>query len=298
MKYSIVIVTYNRCDLLKECITCALQQTIAATHIVVIDNACTDDTDRYLNSLSIPQLVHYRLDHNAGGAGGFYEGLKKAHELGDEAHIIIDDDAMLSKDFAEQLLDKARKNPEILAFAGAVKTEGCIARDHRQRMKRPGFRMEKIPLEEYQKESFYCDTASFCGLMIRDEVIARIGYPQKEYFIWYDDTEYCVRIREISQIMVIPAAVLNHKTVFKPMDWPRHYTWKDYYGIRNRMHMVRTHGNLWDYVVLRLLLWTGSGMRNRIFALVHLHHEDWKEEVSIYKRGIRDGKKFLKEKQR
>ena len=218
MKYSIVIVTYNRCDLLKECITCALQQTIAATHIVVIDNACTDDTDRYLNSLSIPQLVHYRLDHNAGGAGGFYEGLKKAHELGDEAHIIIDDDAMLSKDFAEQLLDKARKNPEILAFAGSVKTEGCIVRDHRQRMKRPGFRMEKIPLEEYQKESFYCDTASFCGLMIRDEVIARIGYPQKEYFIWYDDTEYCVRIREISPIMVIPAAVLNHKTVFKPMD--------------------------------------------------------------------------------
>lgn len=134
--------------------------------------------------------------------------------------------------------------------------------------------------------------------MIRDEVIARIGYPQKEYFIWYDDTEYCVRIREISPIMVIPAAVLNHKTVFKPMDWPRHYTWKDYYGIRNRMHMVRTHGNLWDYVVLRLILWTGSGMRNRIFALVHLHHEDWKEEVSIYKRGIRDGKKFLKEKQR
>ena len=183
MKYSIVIVTYNRCDLLKECITCALQQTIAATHIVVIDNACTDDTDRYLNSLSIPQLVHYRLDHNAGGAGGFYEGLKKAHELGDEAHIIIDDDAMLSKDFAEQLLDKARKNPEILAFAGAVKTEGCIVRDHRQRMKRPGFRMEKIAPEEYQKESFYCDTASFCGLMIRDEVIARIGYPQKEYFI-------------------------------------------------------------------------------------------------------------------
>lgn len=28
MKYSIVIVTYNRCDLLKECITCALQQDV------------------------------------------------------------------------------------------------------------------------------------------------------------------------------------------------------------------------------------------------------------------------------
>ena len=33
MKYSIVIVTYNRCDLLKECITCALQQTMHAQMI-------------------------------------------------------------------------------------------------------------------------------------------------------------------------------------------------------------------------------------------------------------------------
>ena len=78
MKYSIVIVTYNRCDLLKECITCALQQTIAATHIVVIDNACTDDTDRYLNSLSIPQLVHYRLIIMQAGPAAFMKGSKGA----------------------------------------------------------------------------------------------------------------------------------------------------------------------------------------------------------------------------
>ena len=91
---------------------------IAATHIVVIDNACTDDTDRYLNSLSIPQLVHYRLDHNAGGAGGFYEGLKKAHELGDEAHIIIDDDAMLLKTLQNSCWTKPGKIQRYLHLQG------------------------------------------------------------------------------------------------------------------------------------------------------------------------------------
>ena len=95
--------------------------------------------------------------------------------------------------------------------------------------------------------------------------------------------------------MVIPAAVLNHKTVFKPMDWPK-ALYMERLLWNQKPHAYGAYswefcGTMW---FLRLLLWTGSGMRNRIFALVHLHHEDWKEEVSIYKRGIRDGKKFFK----
>ena len=295
MKYSIVIVTYNRCSLLKECVACAMQQTQAASHIIIIDNASTDETDDYLKNLNLAGLVHYRMGKNTGGAGGFYEGLRRAHALGDEAHIIIDDDAMLDKDFARILCEKAQQNPDIKAFAGSVYTDGKVVCDHRQHMKRPGYRMEKILPSEYEKPYFYCDTASFCGLMIRDSVIEQIGLPQKAYFIWYDDTEYCVRIRKISQIMTVPAARLNHKVSQTAKTWPRHYTWKDYYGIRNRIHMVRTHGTVLDYMVLRLQLWTGSGFRNRLFALFHLHGEDWREEVRIYKKGIRDGKKFKTE---
>lgn len=292
MKYSIVIVTYNRCELLKECIECALVQTKPAGHIIVVDNASTDETPQYIKGLDISNLVYYRMDKNTGGAGGFYEGLRIAHELGDEAHIIIDDDAMLTKDFAKKLCDSAGNNPDILAFAGSVYTKGKIVQEHRQKVKRPGFIMEKISQSEYQKEVFYCDTASFCGLMIRDTVIDRIGLPQKEYFIWYDDTEYCIRIRKISPIMVIPKAMLNHKVKQPDIEWPRHYTWKDYYGIRNRMHMVKTHGNKMDYMVMRVQLWLNSGLRNRIFALLHFHGADWQEEVSIYKRGVCAGKKF------
>ena len=61
MKYSIVIVTYNRCSLLKECVACAMQQTQAASHIIIIDNASTDETDDYLKNLNLAGLVHYRM---------------------------------------------------------------------------------------------------------------------------------------------------------------------------------------------------------------------------------------------
>ena len=65
MKYSIVIVTYNRCSLLKECVACAMQQTQAASHIIIIDNASTDETDDYLKNLNrgtgtLPDGKEYR----------------------------------------------------------------------------------------------------------------------------------------------------------------------------------------------------------------------------------------------
>lgn len=46
------------------------------------------------------------------------------------------------------------------------------------------------------KESFDYDLASFCGLLFSRELIKEIGVPKAEYFIWYDDSEYSLRLRE------------------------------------------------------------------------------------------------------
>lgn len=296
MNYSIIIVTYNRCDLLKECISCALNQTIPANHIIVVNNASTDTTKEYLDSFGDARVIVEHMQENTGGAGGFYMGMQTAHLLGDEMHIIIDDDAMLSPDFAEILIGKAQEFPKIMAFAGSVLTDGNVVAEHRQIIKRPGYRMKKIEAAQYEKDIFYCDTASFCGLMIRDKVIELVGLPEKKYFIWYDDTEYCIRIRKFSNIMVVPKAKLNHKVLAGSSEWPRSYTWKDYYGIRNRIHMVKKHGNFEDYIVLRIWLIINSGIRNRIFHILKFHNKDWKNEMDIYKRAVKDSSKFIKQK--
>lgn len=290
INYSVVIVTYNRCALLRECIACVLGQTIQPGHVVIVNNASSDDTGEVLDALAAgtPALVPLHLTENCGGAGGFYAGLSKAHELGDDWHIIIDDDAMLKPDFAQRLLENTQKFPEVRAFAGTVVEDGRIARMHRQRVQRPGYRFCSIPETAYENESFVCDTASFCGLMIKDSLIEQIGLPERAYFIWYDDTEYCLRIRRVSEIRVIPGAVLQHKVSGVAGEWPRHYTWKDYYGIRNRIWMVQKHGSTLDRIFLRIYLGLHMGVRNRIFGWIHLHGSDWKQERMIYRRAVRD----------
>ena len=48
---SVVIPTYNRCELLKRAISSVLNQTIRSKQIIVVDNGSTDNTYDMISSL-------------------------------------------------------------------------------------------------------------------------------------------------------------------------------------------------------------------------------------------------------
>ena len=72
-KYAIVIVTYNRRQLLEECVEKAYRQTTPAQSIIIINNASTDGTRAYLKELAAESTIYdiINLSQNIGGAGGF-----------------------------------------------------------------------------------------------------------------------------------------------------------------------------------------------------------------------------------
>lgn len=65
-----IVVTHNRLELLKQCIAALYQQTLPC-EILVIDNASTDGTDRWLaEQKTLYDCMHfYRSPENLGGAG-------------------------------------------------------------------------------------------------------------------------------------------------------------------------------------------------------------------------------------
>ena len=110
-----VVVTYNRKDLLVECLESLLQQTRPLDGIYIIDNASNDGTPGYLKEKGFIQelppkesnepwerkfiltyklpIYYVRMHENTGGAGGFYEGVKRAYEKGYDWLWLMDDDA-------------------------------------------------------------------------------------------------------------------------------------------------------------------------------------------------------------
>lgn len=296
-KYAIIIVTHNRIELLKECINNALNQTAAAEKIIIVNNASTDGTDEYLKTQffknEIFEIVESR--ENIGGAGGFNLGIEKALAHDIDWILVIDDDAILEKAYAKSLLQQlhiqAENNREYQAAAGIVKVNGEIDKYHRRYVANPGLRLKTFDEKNYQKETFECDIASFCGMMVRKELVRRIGLPHAEYFIFHDDTEYSLRILKYSKFLVVTDAVLNHKTKTEQKQKPRRYTWKDYYEIRNRLLYVKEHGNSFDYAVNKLDIMINKVFRNRLFSIIRYDGYDWKFERDTVRRAIGDSRK-------
>lgn len=202
--------------------------------------------------------------------------------------LLIDDDAIIAEDFMERILTARNTYPEYKAFAGAIETNGKIDTFHRRNLRKTGLRSKNVREKEYQKNCFVCDIASFCGMVVDTDLIRKIGLPHAEYFISFDDTEYSLRILRHNRFLVVTGAVLNHKTNIAGQRYPRRYSWKDYYAVRNRILMVREHGNIVDRVINFADIFMHVIFRNWIFGMIRRDHYDWKYERNLVKAAVKD----------
>lgn len=289
VKYAIVIVTYNRVKLLRESVTQAVNQTIRPASIIVVNNASTDDTGAYLESLTSQDIIDVvNLSQNIGGAGGFAKGIECALEKDVECVLVIDDDALIAKDYMEKILRAREQYPNYRAFAGVVETEGEIDLYHRRNFSKSGLMTRNVRRKQYKEDYFTCNCASFCGMVVDIGLIRQIGLPHPEYFISFDDTEYSLRICRYSKFLVIVSAKLNHKREPEHLRYPRRYSWKDYYAIRNRLLMVKEHGNILDKVINFIDIFIHIIFRNWWFGLIRRDHYDWRYERHLVKAALCD----------
>lgn len=295
--YAVVVVTYNRLELLKECLAQVESQTASARKIIVVNNASTDGTAEYLRKYK-ERDARYRIitcAENQGGAGGFEKGMRAATEEMTDCVLMIDDDAILERHYMERILEARQRYPGYQAFAGTVLTDGRIDTFHRRNLARPGLRLINCPENRYtgtdEGQPFACDIASFCGMVVDLELIRKAGLPCSEYFIWFDDTEYSMRINRYTRFLVIPDARLDHRTAVNEQKYPhRRYDWKEYYGIRNRILCVKKHGNVFDRAVNGADMFCHIVFRNWLFGVINMDDYDWAYENRLVREAYRDAK--------
>lgn len=246
MKYGVVIVTYNRLELLKQCVEQCLGQSLPFQNIVIVNNCSTDGTFEYLETWK--DDVRFVISHqseNLGGSGGFRVGIDLAVRLDLDWLLIIDDDAMIARDYIAVCDRFLKKHPDINSCSGTVRTEGKIQTIHRRRVvSNLCFLEANVPEKAYQKKAFRYDLSTFCGLMVRMPVLREIGLPKAEYFIWYDDTEFSLRLRPYGGIVNINGAGLDHRTKLPSGENSGFFarmTWRTYYGHRNRLDTAKVH---------------------------------------------------------
>lgn len=201
---AVIIVTFNRKDLLIQCLDAILTQTKLPNQIIIIDNASTDGTQAVLqekNYLDNPLITYVPLLENTGGAGGFYTGMKAGYEAGYDWLWLMDDDGYPDKNCLENLLNmpsdfKIRgstvlrlKEKQILRWTLIVYDSKCYF-NPRKRLR------NYEDLTCYSENLIYENYVLFFNaILVNKDVIKTIGLVNSELFIRGDEMEYFLRAR-------------------------------------------------------------------------------------------------------
>ena len=242
MNITAVVVTNNRLSLLKEVISALKLQLYPITNVIVVDNASSDGTGEWLDQ-QVGLLVEHQ--HNAGGSGGFYTGIKLAVEKKADWIWLMDDDTVCQPETLQKLIEKLSLFREPVGFIGSK----CIWKDGSPHLMnipaiKPVFN-KNIPFNKYDDRGvLLVETSSFVSIMINVDVVKQIGLPYKEFFIWGDDQEYTRRISQTGNLgLYCSESVALHKTGINY--FPDFYRdtvqnlWKHSYGFRNEFFMVK-----------------------------------------------------------
>ncbi len=290
MKFGIVVVTYNRCDLLKECIGKIAVQKYSAEKVVIVNNNSTDLTRVFLESLSAEEYIVMNLDDNLGASGGFEVGLKRIIEENLDFVLLIDDDAHIDENYLYYINEYAEKYPKVKAFSGTVYELGEISVTHRRRIKsKITLKDEAVSANEYGKSVFNYELSSFCGLVIHKDVVLKVGYPRVDYFTQFTDTEYSLRIGRHTEILNVNKAFLVHK-IKKVLE--EEVSYKTYYQIRNRIVTILSNVPLFIRPVLIIGFQCSYSVRiyiRRFKILMHTSNAEInKRHIKIIKDAVND----------
>lgn len=207
----VVLVTYNRLALLKECLSSLVSQRNNLSGIFVIDNHSTDGTSEYLSSIDDSLIVVETLDKNIGGAAGFEYGVAQAMAKGKGNYIwIMDDDTIPDVKASSALLEKARQLGDAFGFlcSNVRWTDGHSTNIAQVSKNWP----EKVDLGLIGVVS-----ATFVSVLIPKQNIIRLGLPLGKMQIWGDDTEYTTRLSSFKESYFVSSSIVVHKTRYNLM---------------------------------------------------------------------------------
>ena len=190
-----VIVTYNRLEMLKKCLEAVLNQTYTSLDVVVVNNASTDGTEKYIKELKNKRIIYINTGKNSGGAGGFYRGIKEAYLKGAKWIWIMDDDVIPQPNALEELMNALKVvKPHKTSFLAS-----CVYSPKGEAMNTPGVDLRSKNGYPFWYE--YLDSglvklnaATFVSILVNGAAVEKCGLPCSNFFIWGDDTEYTKRL--------------------------------------------------------------------------------------------------------
>lgn len=235
-KIAIIIVTYNGSRYIKNCLASVFGNKYEGQFdVLVVDNDSRDNTTEIV-AKEFPQAELIKLDSNLGFVGGNNIGIKKALEQGCEYIVLLNQDTEVEYDWLAQLVKVAQENKEagIIQSMLLLASERSLTNNVGNAMHYLGFGFVKHYRERvdswFHRPWFEIGYASGAAMLIKREVIEKVGVLDEKFFMYHEDLDLCWRARLAGyKIMIAPQAVVYHYYQFnrnkKMFYWTERNRW-------------------------------------------------------------------------
>ena len=290
MKITAVVVTFNRLELLKQGIECLRKQQ-KLTGIIVVNNGSTDGTREWLDAQPGLLVVH---QDNVGGSGGFYTGIERAYSEGADWIWCMDDDVFPRPDCLDRLLPYTDR-PEVGILSPRRLLEGKVFTHEFRHFNftNPVGSLHGRKLAKQQvNQATEIVGADFEGPFISRRVVEKIGLPNRELFIFCDDTDYCLRAHLAGfKLLYIPEALMDKHKFFSDDTWTsrnRKKKWKRYYQVRNEAYLNYHYGRNFGVRYLRSFIGVAGYIIPALLSMPFTDAWQWKD-LSMLWTAYQDG---------
>lgn len=244
----VVICNFNKQDFVLGAIASVQQTAADIADILVVDNASTDQSVALIRD----QFPCIRLDVlpvNIGGSGGFAHGMREAQQAGYRYIALLDNDAVVLPGTLAGMMDLLASqdnlgvvgpaickmdNPDVVQEVGANVLGDSVYFE---------LNHARQSYADVSHDMLECDYVPACCLMTRREVIEKIGVFDSEFFLYWDDIDWCTRAKLAGwRVFAAPQFRALHKGggVASPDLTVRYYLW------RNRILFFKKNINLFD----------------------------------------------------
>lgn len=257
-KVSVIIVTYNHREYIKDCLASVLVNK--PLEIIVVDNGSKDGTPEFIEK-NFPEVKIIKSSKNLGYGGGNNLGVKHARG---KYVVILNPDTKVEKNWLEELVRPLIKGkrlittPKILLYDGsAINTIGNIVHFTGLTFTR-GY-LE--PPDNYSKPEYLSGISGACFAMRRDEYI-KLGGFDENLLAYNEDGELSWRAHVKGfRILYVPTSIVYHDYILRVppqkiyhLEKGRYLILRKYLTARQRLailpSLIMSEILTWGYAVL------------------------------------------------
>jgi len=249
----IIVLNWNGKDDTIECVKSLQKISYDNYKIIIVDNGSEDDSVSEMKRL-FPGIKIIENKKNLGFAGGNNIGMRYAMENEVDYVLLINNDTTVDKNFLSELVEVGESDKKIGAVGSKIYFHSepnriWFAGGKVNWLKNKGTHLglDEMDSGQYNKIS-EVDYLTGCCLLIKREVIEKIGVLAEDYFLYYEDTDFSARAKNVGyKIMYVPKSKIYHKISRSTKPGSSSYI---YYHVRNGLVMAKRNGSFLNKIIL------------------------------------------------